>query len=95
VIRKVAEPLPECGLCSRPTRRVTHATHGGLCGQCATGVADTVRMLPVRDVAGPSSAERRRQALTRRSDVLDDCTGFVERYVPPVPGQLALPIEDA
>ena len=44
---KVAEPLPECSLCETPTRREVHEANGGLCTSCATGLADTVRMLPV------------------------------------------------
>jgi hypothetical protein len=47
-MRRIAEPLPECLLCERPTRRKTHEDNAGLCGECATGIADTVTMLPIR-----------------------------------------------
>lgn len=48
MIRKVAEPLPECPVCERPVRRVVAERTGGLCSECADGVPETVRMLPVR-----------------------------------------------
>jgi hypothetical protein len=75
---QVVPPLPECNLCERPTARTAHEANGGLCTECATGLAQTVRMLPVRT---PPEA--------------DDRTVFVERYRPPVPGQLALEDDDA
>lgn len=76
MMRKVADPLPECQLCERPTRRATHERNRGLCNDCTHGIAETVRMLPVR--TAPHE--------------LSDHTVNVERYRPPVPGQL--PIED-
>lgn len=68
-----AEPLPECRLCEMPTARAAWEDNGGLCTPCVDGIADTVRMVPVRS-APPA----------------DDRTVYVERYLPPVPGQLAL-----
>jgi hypothetical protein len=65
-------PLPECQLCERPTARAAYDANGGLCTECNDGLAQTVRMLPVRLPPAP-----------------DDRTVFVERYRPPVPGQLA------
>jgi hypothetical protein len=52
-VKKIAEPLPECRLCERPTRRTVHADNGGLCGECLTGIADTVKMLPIRPDVEP------------------------------------------
>lgn len=83
---RLADPLPECALCERPTQRAAHDANGGLCTPCATGIADTVRMLPVRDVA--DAAELR--AMHTRRQLEDDDTVIVEGYRPPVPGQLAL-----
>jgi hypothetical protein len=31
---KIAEPLPECLVCQRPTRREAHTRNGGLCSRC-------------------------------------------------------------
>ena len=46
-VHRVADPLPECDLCEVPTARAVHDKNGGLYSPCATGIADTVRMLPV------------------------------------------------
>jgi hypothetical protein len=83
-------PLPECELCGEATRRAAFEANGGLCSACARGLADTVRMLPV-PAAVASLADARR----RRDDRLEDDaqTVYVERYIPPVPGQLELPGE--
>lgn len=85
---RIAIPLPECALCERPTRRATLDANGGLCSACATGVADTVRMLPIRGAV--SDLETARRLRDQRGDE-DAQTVFVERYIPPVPGQLTLP----
>lgn len=47
-MKRVAEPLPECRLCERPTLRAVWEANGELCTDCADTIADTVRMLPVR-----------------------------------------------
>ncbi len=81
-----AEPLPECELCEQPTLRAAWEENGHLCTRCVRGIADTVRMLPVpsADVAHLDDARRRR--LDRLAQ--NEQTVFVERYLPPVPGQL-------
>jgi hypothetical protein len=91
-----AAPLPECSLCETPTARDVHERNGGLCTRCNQGIADTVRMVPVRGVVDLERERARRrasQALTP-SDDDDDVTAYVERYVPPVPGQLVIGPED-
>lgn len=88
---KIAEPLPECSLCEAPTARAAHDANGGLCTPCRTGIADTVRMLPVRGVVDLDSERTRRRRLEHLADDQDDATAYVERYLPPVPGQLELP----
>jgi recombinational DNA repair protein (RecF pathway) len=80
---RIADPLPECSLCGTPTKRAKHERNGGLCSRCASGVADTVRMLPAGGVVDLDRERARRRA----SEALDQ-TVFVERYRPPVPGQL-------
>lgn len=35
----VPEPLPECVMCERPTRRDTFDRLGGLCSDCTAGIA--------------------------------------------------------
>lgn len=47
-MKRVAEPLPECRLCERPTQRAAWEANGELCSECGSVIADTVRMLPVR-----------------------------------------------
>lgn len=90
---RIAEPLPECDLCEAPTKREVWEENGRLCTRCSKGIADTVRMLPagggVVDLERERARRRASDALAR-SDALDDHTVFVERYVPPVPGQLEL-----
>lgn len=86
---KVAEPLPECELCERPTHREAWEANGHLCTDCCRGIADTVRMLPVGGADVVALDELRARRLSRQT-ALDE-TVFVERYVPPVPGQLELP----
>jgi hypothetical protein len=94
---KQSEPLPECQLCDAPTQREAFERNGGLCSPCTRGIADTVRMVPVRGVVDLERERARRRA----SEALnlapgyaaDDLTAYVERYVPPVPpvpGQLEL-----
>jgi hypothetical protein len=80
VTARVADPLPECALCENPVLRQAHTANGGLCTPCATRIAATVRMLPIRD---PEHLERQRELRAARQ--VDD-TVFVERYLPPVPG---------
>lgn len=91
---KIAEPLPECSLCGTPTRRAAHESNGGLCTGCLTGISDTVRMLPVRDVVDLDSERNRRRRLEHLAGDLEDATAYVERYRPPVPGQLRLDDEE-
>lgn len=89
---RVAEPLPECALCETPTKREVWETNGQLCTRCSQGIADTVRMLP----AGGGVVDLERERARRRASAalhpaaVDDHTVYVERYVPPVPGQLEL-----
>lgn len=87
---RIARPLPECELCERPARRKVLKANAGLCNSCARGIADTVRMLPVPGPVADLADYRRR--LAERAQ--DDDTAYVERYVPPVPGQLELPAGD-
>lgn len=70
-----AKPLPECRLCEIPTARATWLANGGLCTACTEGIDATVRM--VRLPPAPD-------------ELVSDSTVFVERYRPPVPGQLEL-----
>lgn len=91
MMRKIAEPLPECELCERPTHRATWEANGRLCTPCSTGIADTVRMVPVRGVVDLASERTRRRRLEHLAGDQDDATAYVERYTPPVPGQLELP----
>jgi hypothetical protein len=42
----VAEPLPECRLCERPTLRKAHEANGGLCTDCHDRIADIAKGLP-------------------------------------------------
>jgi hypothetical protein len=93
VTARTAEPLPECELCATPTRRDVHERNKGLCTGCTAGVADTVRMLPVRGVIDLGTERDRRRRLEHLAGDLDDATAYVERYRPPVPGQLELPAE--
>jgi hypothetical protein len=83
---RVANPLPECENCERPTLRATWDANDGLCTDCAEQLT-TVRMLPVGR-AEPDAGRRRRLGLLRRDH--EDPTVYVERYLPPVPGQLHL-----
>ena len=87
---RTAEPLPECELCEQPTHRATWEDNGRLCTQCSRGIADTVRMLPVRGVVDLADERTRRRRLQHLADDLDDATAYVERYIPPVPGQLTI-----
>lgn len=87
---KQASPLPECEMCGTPTVRDKHTENGGLCSKCLRGIADTVRMLPVGGGVVDLSRERARRRLLAPPDV----TVFVERYTPPVPGQLTIDPED-
>jgi hypothetical protein len=75
---RIARPLPECRLCESPTRRSVWLENAGLCTECVDGIAATVRMV----------------RLPPAPDDFGDATVFVERYVPPVPGQLPLPDVD-
>jgi len=75
---RMARPLPECKLCERPTARATWLELGGLCSECndgIRGIAATVRMARL-----PPAPDQ----------FLTDATVHVERYVPPVPGQLVI-----
>lgn len=85
MIVRIADPLPECSLCENPVLRLVHERNGGLCSRCAAGIAATVRMLPIRD---PEQLQRQRDLRAERN--LDE-TVFVERWLPPVPGQPPLP----
>lgn len=87
---KTAEPLPECSLCEAPTARKAWEDNGGLCTRCAAGIADTVRMLLPTGVADIQDARARRRRLQATAQLQDDATVYVERYTPPVPGQLVL-----
>lgn len=89
MIVRVADPLPECELCDRPTLRTAWEENGRLCTVCARGLADTVRMVPLRRADVVALDDVRRQRLQR--ETADAETVFVERYLPPVPGQLELP----
>ena len=42
----VPEPLPECELCERPTRRDAFEANGRLCTDCAEGIARAAALLP-------------------------------------------------
>jgi hypothetical protein len=42
----VSEPLPECALCERPTKRAAWEANGSLCTECAQGIDRTIDMLP-------------------------------------------------
>jgi hypothetical protein len=42
----VSEPLPECALCERPTKRAAWEANGSLCSECAAGIDRTIGMLP-------------------------------------------------
>jgi hypothetical protein len=42
----VSEPLPECALCERPTRRAVWEANGSLCSECTQGIDKTLGMLP-------------------------------------------------
>lgn len=88
----IAEPLPECSLCEQPTRREAWEENGQLCTGCSSGIADTVRMLPVRGATVTDIADQRRRRVDRQEQL--DETVFVERFLPPVPGQLELGEED-
>ena len=85
-------PLPECELCEQPTHRQTWEENGHLCTRCSSGIADTVRMIPVRSASVVDIGELRRRRLDRQETL--DQTTFVERYLPPVPGQLELPQDE-
>lgn len=91
---RTAPPLPECALCGTPTKRAAHDRNGGLCSPCATGIADTVRMVPVRGVIDLGDERVRRRRLEDTAAGQDDATAYVERYRPPVPGQIELPGEE-
>lgn len=80
---KIAQPLPECRLCEVPTRRDSFERNGGLCTDCAHGIAETVRMLPVRDV---DHLEQQRALAAERAED-DALTVQVDRWLPPVPGE--------
>lgn len=90
----VSPPLPECRLCEAPTLRAAWEANGELCTGCADGIGDTVRMLPVRGVVNLDNERNRRRRLEHLAVDLDDATAYVERYRPPVPGQLELPDEE-
>jgi hypothetical protein len=91
-VKLVAEPLPECELCERPTHRATWEENGHLCTPCVSGIADTVRMLPVGPRVVDLADERtRRRRLEQHDQGLTDETAFVEGYRPPVPGQQLIP----
>lgn len=84
---RIAEPLPECGMCENPMLRETHTRNGGLCDGCTRGIDATVRMLPPGTVADLGRARRQRllHASGRPPLVEGAETVFVERYIPPVP----------
>lgn len=89
---RLADPLPECELCGAATKRDAYERNGGLCSSCSAGIADTVRMLPVGGVVDLDRERARRRASEALLPAEDDAlTVYVERYVPPVPGQLELP----
>jgi hypothetical protein len=93
---RTAEPLPECMApgCGMPTKRAVFLETGGLCTLCASTLDDTVRMLPPGQVVDIGRVRRQRLLSQSRPPVVDDAqTVFVERYTPPVPGQLDLPLE--
>lgn len=89
---RTAEPLPECELCEKPTLRSAWEENGRLCTACSRGIADTVRMVPVLGADVVSLEDLRRRRFDRQA-ALDE-TVYVERYIPPVPGQLELPEEE-
>lgn len=82
---QTASPLPECELCEIPTARTVWEANGRLCTRCSTGIAATVRMLPVRD---PEELAVRRQLRADRFRALDE-TVITEGWKPPVPGARA------
>jgi hypothetical protein len=55
-VKRIAEPLPECRLCERPTLRAVWEANGELCSDCVAVIADTIKMLPVR--GGPPMDDR-------------------------------------
>jgi len=91
---RVSEPLPECQLCDTPTLRAAWEANGHLCTACADGIADTVRMVPVRGVVDLGTERSRRRRLEHLAADQDDATAYVERYLPPVPGQEQLRINE-
>lgn len=42
----VSEPLPECALCERPTKRTVWQANGSLCTECTQGIDAAIDMLP-------------------------------------------------
>lgn len=52
----LAQPLPECTACGRPTSRAAHAAHGGLCTACAA-------WNNAATVVGPQAADQAVQQL--------------------------------
>jgi len=91
---RVAAPLPECEMpgCEQPVRRQVWEANGHLCTACSRGIADTVRMVPVRGADVVDLDELRRRRLDRHEQL--ELTTFVERWLPPVPGQPAPPAQD-
>jgi hypothetical protein len=64
-----------------PTARAVWEANGRLCTRCSTGIAATVRMLPIRD---PDELARQRELRAERERALDE-TVIVEGWRPPVP----------
>lgn len=42
----VSEPLPECALCERPTKRAAWEANGSLCTECTQGIDRSIALLP-------------------------------------------------
>jgi len=87
---RIAEPLPECLApgCGKPTKRAVYVETGGLCTDCALLLDQTVRMLPPGKLVDLGAVRRARLLSAGRPPAADGAeTVFVERYVPPVPGQ--------
>lgn len=47
----LAHPLPECEMCTRPTKRDAYKANGGLCTSCTNDIADLNHRLAQREIA--------------------------------------------
>jgi len=49
----VSAPLPECAMCTRPTKRDVHKANGGLCSSCNDDIADIAHGLAQANTVRP------------------------------------------